>query len=100
MFEYGVVMLISGIATLIALDSYLPKVEPTSNHLLLPFVGLYGVIATGTPIFAFLSHVVPLGGPMSYALFIGVGSVLMISPLVVIEERARRKRRSRFSRPS
>lgn len=100
MFEYGVVLLVSGIATLIALDSYLPRVEPTSNHLLLPFVGLYGVLATGTPVFAYIGQIAPLAGPMSYALYIGVGSVLMITPLIVIEERARRKRRTRFSNPS
>jgi hypothetical protein len=94
MFEYGIVVLFSGIVTLTALDHYLPKTEPTSSHPLLPFIGLYGISATGAPVFAYLAQVVPIQGTFSYALYLTIGTIVMILPLFIIEQRARVKRRN------
>lgn len=99
MFDYGVALLFSGIATLIALDHYLPRTDPTSDHPLMPFIGIYGITATGVPIFTYLAQVVPLHGRYSFALFIGIGTIVMVLPLIVIENRAHEKRRNRTSVP-
>lgn len=95
MFQLGFITLVSGIVTLSILNYILPKTDPAKSSLTLRFVGLYGTLATGVPIFAYLAHQFQLNGPLQYAFFIGFGSIAMVLPLIVIEQRAYSNRQVR-----
>lgn len=100
MLQSATVIFISGVATLIKLDQHLPEADQVLGGLILSFAKLYGVFATGVPIFAYLSHQFTLRTAAEFTAFVGFGTILMVLPLIIIETRADHKRRANLQSPT